>query len=76
MHGNIIDNFPVFRLFGGHKKILYRKKSPPKGRISSHLSHLSANCGWRIKSCLQASGFNFNQSQRSANSGRRDNIRV
>jgi len=39
-------------------------------------SHLSANCGWRIKSCRQASGFSFDQSQRSANSGHRDNIRA
>jgi hypothetical protein len=47
-------------------------QAPPKGRTPSHLS---ANRGSRIKSCRQASGFNFDQSQRSANSGRRDKIR-
>jgi hypothetical protein len=37
-------------------------------------SHLSANCGYRINNCRRANGFNFDLSQRSANSGRRDNI--
>jgi hypothetical protein len=41
-----------------------------------NLTTLSANYGWRINSCRQTSGFSFDQSQRSANSGRRDNIRA
>ena len=69
----VVDFF-IWSRFSGARDHL--KWLGPKGHISSHLSHLSANCGWRINSCRQASGFKFDQSQWPANSDRRDRIRA
>lgn len=38
--------------------------------------YFAANCGWRIRSCRHASGFNLRQSHLSANSGRRERSRA